>query len=133
MYDCVKERSTEVAAETVHRVTVRIWADRETDAQRTAERESRDEGQSAEEQTRSGWAARTRAVGTRGPVIWAVHKTPHRRHPWLLAPPTLETQTDDPHETEAARARGDLVVEPDDTIQDIIDKMEAARDLRAPS
>lgn len=133
MYDCIKEKSTEAAAETVRRVTGQIWRDREMDAQRTAEREGHESGQSVEQQLRTGWSARARAIGTRGPVIWTVYETPdHKRH-WLLAPPTLEMQTDNPTEAEQARAHGDLVVGPDDTIQDIIDKLEAARDIRASS
>lgn len=133
MYDCVKEKSTEAAAEDVRRVTVQIWTDRELAAQAAAERTAHDEGANETERIRAGWGARTRAVDTRGPVIWTVYETPDRKRRWLLAPPTLEMPTDDPHEVEQARARGDVVVGPDDQIQDIIDKMEAAQAARAIS
>jgi hypothetical protein len=133
MYDCVKEKSTEAAAEAVRRVTVQIWTDRELAAQAAAERAAHDDGAADTECIRAGWVGRTRALDTRGPVIWTVYETPqHKRH-WLLAPPTLEIQADDPEEIEQARARGDLVVGPDDHIQDVIDKLEAVRSLRATS
>jgi hypothetical protein len=133
MYDCIKEKSTEAAAEVVRRVTVQIWTDRELAAQAAAERDAHEEGAADTECIRAGWVGRTRAVDTRGPVIWTVYETPDSKRHWLLAPPTLEMQTDDPAEAEDARLRGDLVVEPDDQIQDIIDKLETARTLRATS
>jgi hypothetical protein len=133
MYDCIKEKSTQAAAEAVRRVTARIWTDREIAAQAAAERAAHEEGAAEPERRRTGWGARSRAMGTRGPVIWTVYETPDRRRRWLLAPPTLEMQTDDPVEVEQARARGDVVVGPDDQIQDVIDKMEAARSIRATS
>lgn len=133
MYDCVKEKSTQAAAEAVRRVTVRIWTDREIAAQAAAERAAHEEGADEVERRRAGWGGRSLAMGTRGPVIWTVYETPDRRRRWLLAPPTLEMQTDDPHEVAQAQARGDLVVEADDQINDVIDKMEAAQAIRATS
>lgn len=133
MYDCIKEKSTEATAEVVRRVTVQIWTDRELAAQAAAERAAHDEGAPETECIRAGWVGRTRALDTRGPVIWTVYETPDSKRHWLLAPPTLEMQTDDPAEAEEASAHGNLVVEPDDQIHDIIDKMEAARSLRASS
>jgi hypothetical protein len=133
MYDCIKEKSTEAAAEAVRRVTVQIWTDRELAAQAAAERAAHDEGADETECIRAGWGGRTRALDTRGPVIWTVYETPDRKRRWLLAPPTLEMQTDDPYEVEQARARGDVVVGPDDQIQDVIDTMEAAQSIRAAS
>lgn len=133
MYDCIKERSTEAAAEAILQGTIRIWTDRETAAQDAAERDAGADGADETERCRVGWAARTRAFATRGPVIWTVYATPERKHHWLIAPPTLETQTEDRSEAEEARSRGDLVVEPDDRITDIVNKMEAARAIRATS
>lgn len=133
MYDCIKEKSTGVAAEAVRRVTVQIWTDRELAAQAAAERAAHDAGAAETECIRAGWVGRTRALDTRGPVIWTVYETPDRKRHWLLAPPTLEMQTDDPHQVAQALARGDLVVEADDQIQDLIDKMEAARAIRSTS